>query len=246
MKNIWLIIAIVCLVSTTLNAQISEIDSALSVRGRVTNVAGQSLSGAIVIIASNSKGTSTDENGYYILSDVPRGSTLVFNNIGYKLLMQDVPNEQRLLNQQILDVVLEVNREELPPMGATAVYKAIKLNKNMPAVATLPESATQAGTVVEEKAYFPTGNIGLMQYVANSLRYPAQAKAAKIEGDVLVEFTVTSTGAVDLVKVDKELNRECDQEAVRVVKQMPKWIPGKQSGKPVPTVYVLPIRFTLE
>lgn len=144
MKNILLLIAMVCLGSTTLNAQISETDSALSVRGRVTNVAGQPLPGAIVTITSNSKGTPTDQNGYYILSSVPHGSTLVFSTIGYKLLMRDVPNEQRLLNQQILDVVLEVNREELPPMGATAVYKAIKLNKNMPAVATLPESVTQA------------------------------------------------------------------------------------------------------
>lgn len=212
----------------------------------MTSTTGRPLAGAIVTIASQSKGTPTDKDGFYLLSDIPYGATLVFMSAGYKMLMLPVPNEQRQLNQQVLDARLESERVELPPMAATAAYKAIKINKNMPAVATLPESATQTGTLVHEEAYFPTGNVGLMYYVAHNLHYPAQAKSAKVEGDVLVEFTVTPSGKVDLVKVDKSLNPACDQEALRLVKQMPKWVPAKQMGKPIATIYLLPVRFTLE
>jgi TonB family protein len=131
-------------------------------------------------------------------------------------------------------------------MASTAAYKAIKLNKTMPVVATLPESATQTAVVVEQKAYFPTGIPGLMRYVAHHLDYPAQAKSAKVQGDVIVEFTVSPSGAVDQVNISQGLHPACDKEAIRLVKQMPKWIPAYQSGQPVSTVFLLPVRFAIE
>ncbi|RZK32777.1 MAG: TonB family protein [Hymenobacter sp.] len=243
MRNIALIFLISCFLADLAMAQ-SE--SSRSVRGRVTNSSGKPLVGAIVTIASSSEGTPTDKNGFYLLSDVPYGATLVFSNTGYKLQMQPVPNEQKLINQQVLNASLEIDREELPPMGATAAYKAIKLNKEMPPVATLPESATQTGLAVEEKSYFPTGTVGLMHYVAHHLQYPAQARLAKVEGDVLVEFTITPTGEIDLVKLNKSLSPACDQEALRLVRQMPRWVAAKQNGQPVSSAYLIPIRFALK
>lgn len=235
-----------CLFDLPLTAQTNLDGPTRSVRGRVTSTTGRPLAGAIVTIASQSKGVPTNKDGFYLLSAIPNGATLVFMSAGYKTLMLPVPNEQKLMNQQVLNAMLESERIELPPMAATAAYRAIKLNKNMPPVATLPEAATMTGTLVNEEAYFPTGNVGLMYYVAHNLRYPAQAKLAKVEGDVLVEFTVTPNGRVDLVKLDKSLNPACDQEALRLVKQMPKWVPAKQMGRAIATIYVLPVRFTLE
>lgn len=230
----------------TLLAQGIENDSTLLVRGHVTGTTGKPLAGAIVLLASTSRGTPTDQHGNYLLTDVPPGATLVFSNVGYQLLMRTLPDAQRSEKLQVLDAVLELVREELPPMGATAAYKSIKLNKAMPAVATLPESLTQTGTAVEEKAYFPTGLPGLMHYVAHHLHEPAKAKRAKLTGDVLVQFTVTPTGHIDEVHVNKGIDPECDREALRVVGQMPKWIPGRQNGQPVSSAFVLPIRFALD
>ncbi|GAB3760814.1 TonB family protein [Spirosoma pomorum] len=234
---------VVCLLPTLLLAQT---DSSFSVRGRVSTTGGKSLANVVVIIATSSKGTTTDQNGFYLLADVPREATLVFVHTGYKQLSQSLSGKQQLLNQYVLDAVLEIEREELPPMASTAAYKAIKLNKTMPVVATLPGSATQTSVVFEQKAYFPTGIPGLMRYVAHHLNYPAPDKSAKVQGDVIVEFTVSPSGAVDQVNISQGLHPACDKEAIRLVKQMPKWIPAYQSGQPVSTVFLLPVRFAIE
>ncbi|MVM36372.1 TonB family protein [Spirosoma sp. HMF4905] len=237
--------ALVCLLSCLLTSQTrAQTDSTRSVRGRVTNSRGQPLAGAIVAVFNSSKGTPTDQDGFYLLSNVPNEATLVFMNFGYQLLVQSVPNQANVLNQQVLNVSLEIAPEELPPMGATAAYKAI--NKNTSHMAGLYELPAQTGAAMDRKAYFPTGTVGMIQYVAHHLRYPAQAKLAKVEGDVLVEFTVTPIGAIEGVKVSKSLFPACDQEALRVVRQMPRWVAAQQLGQLVSSVYVVPIRFALK
>ena len=230
----------------SVKAQVDTTEASVSVRGRVTNRLGKPLGGAIVLIASTSKGTPTDQQGYYVLSNVPYGETLVFSNIGYQMVFQPVPNEQKLLNQQVLNAVLDVLREELPPMGATAVFKAVKPNKARTTVAIPLESVSQTGVAVEENAHFPTGIAGLMEYVAHHLRYPASAKKARLTGDVLVFFTVTPAGTVDEVTIGKGIDNDCDREAMRVVQQMPAWIPARQNGQPIASAYSVPIRFALE
>lgn len=103
----------------------------------------------------------------------------------------------------------------------------------------------QVFTIVEEMPSFPGGEAALMKYLANNIKYPAIAKEANIQGTVFVTFVVDEKGDVKDVKVLRSLGGGTDEEAIRVVKSMPKWSPGKQRGKPVKVQYNLPIRFTL-
>lgn len=100
-------------------------------------------------------------------------------------------------------------------------------------------------TIVEDMPSFPGGDAALMKYLANNIKYPAIAKDAGIQGTVYVTFVVDEKGNVTDVKVLRSIGGGCDEEAIRVVENMPKWKPGKQRGKPVKVQYNLPIRFTL-
>lgn len=104
----------------------------------------------------------------------------------------------------------------------------------------------QIFTVVEQQPEFTGGMAALGQYLQKNLRYPAAAQRANIAGRVFVSFVVNTDGSIQDVQVLKGLGFGTDEEAQRVVKSMPKWRPGKQSGRPVRVKYNLPINFTLE
>lgn len=93
---------------------------------------------------------------------------------------------------------------------------------------------------------FKGGLEALMRYIGENLRYPTEAAKAGIQGRVVVKFVITELGKVTNIEVKKGLSPECDAEAVRVVKSMPKWIPGMQDGKPVKVDFTIPISFILQ
>ena len=80
----------------------------------------------------------------------------------------------------------------------------------------------------------------------SSIIYPEEAEEKGIEGKVFVTFIVEPDGNIDEVKVASSVHKLLDNEAVRVIKSMPKWIPGKQNGEPVRVKYTAPISFRLE
>ncbi|WP_300924291.1 energy transducer TonB, partial [uncultured Duncaniella sp.] len=100
--------------------------------------------------------------------------------------------------------------------------------------------------VVEQKPQFPGGEAALLKYVAEHIRYPAMAQENNIQGRVVVQFVVTKTGAVGEVKVVRGKDPDLDKEAVRVVKSLPKFVPGKMNGHAVNVWYTLPIQFKLQ
>ncbi|MBK9107138.1 MAG: energy transducer TonB [Saprospiraceae bacterium] len=99
---------------------------------------------------------------------------------------------------------------------------------------------------VEQMPTFPDGDAAMMKYIREKIRYPAIAKENGIEGTVVIQFVVTSSGDINRVQVARGIGGGCDEEAVRVVKSMPNWKPGKHNGKAVPVSFTLPIRFKLE
>lgn len=101
-------------------------------------------------------------------------------------------------------------------------------------------------TVVEQQPEFTGGMAALSQYLQKNLRYPAAAQRANVAGRVFVSFVVNTDGSIQDVSVLKGLGFGTDEEAQRVVKSMPKWRPGKQSGRAVRVKFNLPINFTLE
>ncbi|WP_301185949.1 energy transducer TonB [uncultured Duncaniella sp.] len=100
--------------------------------------------------------------------------------------------------------------------------------------------------VVEQKPQFPGGEAALLAYVSKNIRYPAMAQENNIQGRVVVQFVVTKTGSVGEVKVVRGKDPDLDKEAVRVVKTLPKFVPGKMNGHAVNVWYTLPIQFKLQ
>ena len=92
---------------------------------------------------------------------------------------------------------------------------------------------------------YPGGEKAMMEYVAKNVAYPQEARDKEISGRVFVSFIVEKDGSIGEVKVMRGIGGGCDEEAVRVIKGMPKWKPGKQEGKPVRVSYMMPINFKL-
>ena len=99
--------------------------------------------------------------------------------------------------------------------------------------------------VVENDPEFPGGAEALYKYLAQNIKYPQLARENNITGRVYVTFVVEKDGSVTGVRVLRDIGGGCGQEAIRVVKAMPKWTPGKQRGKNVRVQYNLPVNFSL-
>ena len=97
--------------------------------------------------------------------------------------------------------------------------------------------------VVEQMPQFPGGQAAMMKFIADSLRYPSVSCEHRIEGRVVVQFVVDCEGNILNPLVVRSVDPLLDREAIRLVKLMPKWIPGRQNGKPVSVVCLVPIRF---
>ena len=100
--------------------------------------------------------------------------------------------------------------------------------------------------IVEEMPAFPGGEQKLMEYVGKNIKYPQIARETGVQGRVYVNFVVEPDGSVSNVSVLRGIGGGCDEEAIRVVKSMPKWKPGKQRGKAVRVSYMLPVNFKLQ
>jgi len=101
-------------------------------------------------------------------------------------------------------------------------------------------------TAVEQNPEFPGGPAEMYKYLAKNIRYPGAASRANIQGRVFLQFVVNTDGSITDVEVVKGVGFGCDEEAVRVVKSMPKWKPGRQQGRAVRVKYTLPVNFQLE
>ncbi len=121
--------------------------------------------------------------------------------------------------KEVVDVAVKKSEEEAEPEGAF--------------------------DVVEQMPEFPGGAAGMMKFIAENVKYPEEAYSKGIEGRVLVQFIIEKDGSVTNVKVIKKVNDAIDAEAVRVVKAMPKWKPGKQNGREVRVKYTIPVSFRL-
>jgi protein TonB len=99
---------------------------------------------------------------------------------------------------------------------------------------------------VEDMPEFPGGEQAMMDFVSKNVVYPKEAQEKGISGRVMVSFIVEKDGSVNEVKIVRGIGGGCDEEAVRVVKAMPKWKPGKEKGKPVRVSYIMPIFFKLQ
>jgi len=111
---------------------------------------------------------------------------------------------------------------------------------------TQVEEEEKVYTVIEQNPQFPGGDGELLKYISSHIVYPAVALENGVQGKVMLRFVVTKTGQVDKVEIIRSLDPACDKEAIRVVRTLPKFIPGKQNGINVAVWYNLPVTFRLE
>lgn len=109
-----------------------------------------------------------------------------------------------------------------------------------------PEEENKVFTAVEQMPQFPGGEAELMKYIHSHLKYPPVAMENNIQGRVTIQFVVTKTGKVGEVKVARAKDPDLDKEAMRVVKSLPDFIPGKMNGQAVNVWYTVPITFKLQ
>ena len=99
------------------------------------------------------------------------------------------------------------------------------------------QEETKPYTAVEQMPEFPGGTTELLKYIAEHLKY---------QGIVTIRFVVSPSGEVTDIQILRKLDPACDKEAMRVIKSLPKWMPGKQNGKAVPVYFTVPVRFKLQ
>lgn len=124
----------------------------------------------------------------------------------------------------------------------------LKTNK---IITTQPSELQQIGktyniAAVEQAPEFPGGTQAMYKWLSQNIVFPTQAAEEGVQGKVMVEFTVTKTGTIENVKVMRSRHPALDKEAVRVVRTMPRWYPGRINGQPVNVIYTVPVTFKLQ
>lgn len=159
----------------------------------------------------------------------------------------------------------KVEIEELPPViedlsnaqpSTETVDGVENIETIAPPVANVPAAKAEAAgiepkkeetlTFVEQSPQYAGGNEAMAAFLRKNLKYPRPASQAGIQGKVFVQFTVGSDGKIENAAAVKGIGFGCDEEAVRVVKMMKDWMPGKQAGVPVRVRFTLPIAFQLD
>ena len=157
------------------------------------------------------------------------------------------PSSERLTEQRrldsirVIDSLMMVEAQTLPPPPLPLPSDEISAEKGK------NESGAKGEifTVVEEQPSYPGGDEARISYLQQNVKYPEEARELGIQGKVFVTFIVEVNGSVTDVRVLRGIGGGCDEEAIRVIKGMPKWNPGKQKGVKVRVQFYLPLKFTL-
>lgn len=221
-------------------AEVRYIEKALTERirlGRVATVAGLSLGLAAC-------GNGTGGNDTMLTTD-----TELMGEIEYP--EDTLPPNSTQQNKMVL---------EEPELGyIDVVGDVIEIPPPPPPADSLPisicpvqieeyeeEGEVRPFVLVEQDPEFPGGIDSLYAWINRNLRYPEQARKENITGKVYVTFVVEKDGSISTPKILRDIGCGCGAEAIRVVKNMPRWNPGKQRGKPVRVQFNLPINFSLK
>jgi TonB family protein len=201
--------------------------------------------GATVRIRTGDKDASTGPDRILIIS--PDGRTTELSSENLKVLSQfaDPDNIVRVeVNREQGENVIKIYLKEalaLPPDKGDAPPR-FPVFKRVEVMPRFPGCEEMAGTDEEKKA---CADQKLLQFIYENIRYPEAAKEANIEGTVVVQFTIFADGTIGDSKVLRDIGGGAGEEALRAVKMMPDWTPGRQKGQAVAVQFNLPVRFKL-
>lgn len=153
--------------------------------------------------------------------------------------IQSYSNSPQTVVQTLESKTIQHYRSKNAPSGNVDLA-----SKQMEVPVKKGEEETPIFTVVEEMPSYPGGESARLKFLQDNIHFPAKAREADIDGTVFVSFVVDPTGKLDSIKVIRGIGGGCDEEALRVINLMPRWIPGKQAGKPVRVQFTMPIKFS--
>ena len=162
---------------------------------------------------------------------------------------QYVHIESEVILEQPAQPISQSHRieEENMTIGQSTIHQVIEAENAEDNVTPIEEedfSKQKIYDIVGKMPSFPGGEMKLMEYLAQNRRYPQEALDRGIHGRVFVSFVVEPNGSISNVKVLRGIGYGCDEEAMRVVKTMPKWTPGERRGKPVRVAVTIPVNFS--
>ncbi len=196
------------------------------ITGYVKNADGQPLAGAVVTLKNSTLGTITSEHGYFKLRIEEDRHPLIISFVGFET-------------------------REIPIAGITNVTIELATQENIldelmvVGYPNKPVEQQEIFTTVEQNPEFPGGISAMFDYISERIKYPKMAQQMLVEGKVFVKFVVQQDGSIGGIKILQGIGYGCDDEAIRVISNMPKWSPGKQNGQPVNVYYTMPISFRL-
>lgn len=151
--------------------------------------------------------------------------------------------EKEVVEEEEMPTIEEIKNNDT---GSENIEGTVEAVFTEPVAEEPKEDPNKIFMVVEQPPEPEGGMEALAKFVQKNLKYPASARRMNIEGTAYVRFVIEPDGAVTGATIMKGISADCDKEALRVIQMMPKWKPGKQSGRPVRVSFVYPIRYRLE
>lgn len=205
------------------------------ITGRVTDESARPVSNAAVLIAGSERATVSNISGSFEIPDAPVSGLLVIKHPDYET--RQVPIESAGSEY----VIVLKPRPQLTTSRSKSQYKSLKKD------AELAQSGESSSPMRPDRwPYFPGGYKALNRFLANNLNYPAEALAAGIQGSVQISFLLDEDGNISSGRIIKSPGAELEDEALRLVRAMPKWTPAQKEGKPIAVWYTISILFDPE
>ena len=167
------------------------------------------------------------------ISEVPK--RIVFTTP--EVVPGEIPDDDGFLNQDILNQT--TGNDPVTIMVEPAIVKQADVIEE-------PDAKKETFIIAEEMPSYPGGDADRQKFLADAIQYPQQALETGIQGTVYVQFVVDSKGNITDAKIMRGIGGGCDEEALRVVKMMPPWHPGKQNGIAVRVLYTMSVSFKLQ
>ena len=190
------------------------------------------LIGASVIAKHSGKYAITDVNGNFTL-EVEQGDTITVQYIGFI----DRSIKLSEMSRDKLNIITLIFNESALGEVVAGIVPEVRVRGTAPVI-------KREDTF--EEASFPGGSTALTQYIKTNLQYPKECREGAPIGRVILGFTVNKDGSLSNIKVEKSLVPILDEEAIRVLKSMPKWTPAKKNGKVVKSHATVPFTFKVE
>ncbi|MCK7556946.1 TonB family protein [Chitinophaga sedimenti] len=208
--------------------------------GVVSSKSGKPVKNATILVKGTQSGTISESNGSFSLDGLPDNATIVVSSIGF--VTREIP-----LKKGTSNILIQLERETKEVGEVVVVGYGAEGDYAPEDEPQEPAKKKEVFTFVEQPPKYPGGTQELNRYMARNIRYPHAAVKGNITGTVFVTFVVDEQGNITEVNtVGKPRGGGLEEEAMRVVKGMPKWEPGRQNGQTVSVQFNLPVKFQLQ